>query len=40
MGLQSVFNPIKLIESLQLRTTEQQDAQEYVLIKYLAPFWD
>jgi hypothetical protein len=27
---QSVFNPTKLVESLQLRTTEQQDAQEYV----------
>jgi hypothetical protein len=27
---QSVFNPAKLVESLQLRTTEQQDAQESV----------
>lgn len=27
---QSVFNPVKLVESLRLRTTEQQDAQEYV----------
>ncbi|RDB21476.1 Ubiquitin carboxyl-terminal hydrolase 48 [Hypsizygus marmoreus] len=26
---QSVFNPTKLVESLQLRTTEQQDAQEF-----------
>jgi hypothetical protein len=25
-----VFNPIRLVESLQLRTAEQQDAQEYV----------
>lgn len=25
---ESVFNPIKLVESLKLRTTEQQDAQE------------
>lgn len=25
------FNPIKLVESLKLRTTEQQDAQECVL---------
>ena len=25
---QSVFNPTRLVESLQLRTTEQQDAQE------------
>ena len=25
---QSVFNPNKLVESLQLRTSEQQDAQE------------
>ncbi|KAF8587403.1 cysteine proteinase [Ramaria rubella] len=26
---QNVFNPIKLVESLQLRATEQQDAQEF-----------
>lgn len=26
---QSVFNPAKLVESLQLRAAEQQDAQEY-----------
>ncbi|KAF9647555.1 cysteine proteinase [Thelephora ganbajun] len=26
---ESVFNPIKLVESLKLRTTEQQDAQEF-----------
>ncbi|KAJ7724461.1 hypothetical protein DFH07DRAFT_854832 [Mycena maculata] len=26
---QSVFNPTKLVESLELRTTEQQDAQEF-----------
>ncbi|KAL1744566.1 hypothetical protein HDZ31DRAFT_38456 [Schizophyllum fasciatum] len=26
---QSVFNPSKLVESLQLRTSEQQDAQEF-----------
>ena len=25
---ESVFNPIRLVESLKLRTTEQQDAQE------------
>lgn len=25
-----VFNPIKLVESLKLRTNEQQDAQELV----------
>ena len=24
------FNPVKLVESLKLRATEQQDAQEYV----------
>jgi len=29
-GNQKVFNPTKLVESLQLRTSEQQDAQEYV----------
>jgi ubiquitin carboxyl-terminal hydrolase 48 len=28
-GNQEVFNPTKLVESLQLRTSEQQDAQEY-----------
>lgn len=28
-GTQSVFNPIKLVESLELRTAEQQDAQEF-----------
>ncbi|KZT28434.1 cysteine proteinase [Neolentinus lepideus HHB14362 ss-1] len=28
-GLHKVFNPVKLVESLQLRTTEQQDAQEF-----------
>ncbi|KAF8892462.1 hypothetical protein BD779DRAFT_1770408 [Infundibulicybe gibba] len=28
-GTQNVFNPSKLVESLQLRTTEQQDAQEF-----------
>lgn len=27
-GNKSVFNPKKLVESLQLRTSEQQDAQE------------
>ncbi|SJL00507.1 uncharacterized protein ARMOST_03820 [Armillaria ostoyae] len=26
---QTVFNPVKLVESLQLRTSEQQDAQEF-----------
>ncbi len=25
---QSAFNPVKLVESLKLRATEQQDAQE------------
>ena len=25
---ESIFNPVKLVESLKLRTTEQQDAQE------------
>lgn len=29
---QNVFNPVKLVESLQLRATEQQDAQESVLV--------
>ncbi|GJJ12668.1 hypothetical protein Clacol_006912 [Clathrus columnatus] len=28
-GTQRVFNPIKLVESLKLRTFEQQDAQEF-----------
>ncbi|KAF8163463.1 hypothetical protein B0H34DRAFT_795175 [Crassisporium funariophilum] len=28
-GNKSVFNPSKLVESLQLRTSEQQDAQEF-----------
>ncbi|TFK30135.1 cysteine proteinase [Coprinopsis marcescibilis] len=28
-GRKSVFNPTKLVESLQLKTTEQQDAQEF-----------
>ncbi|KAL5489782.1 hypothetical protein ACEPAI_4614 [Sanghuangporus weigelae] len=28
-GSLSVFNPIKLVESLRLRTSEQQDAQEF-----------
>ncbi|KAF7338128.1 hypothetical protein MVEN_02037600 [Mycena venus] len=28
-SIQSVFNPTKLVESLELRTTEQQDAQEF-----------
>lgn len=27
---QNVFNPVKLVESLKLWTTEQQDAQEFV----------
>lgn len=26
----NTFNPVKLVESLKLRATEQQDAQEYV----------
>lgn len=30
MGAENVFNPVKLVESLRLRTSEQQDAQEYV----------
>ncbi len=29
-GRQKVCNPIKLVESLALRTAEQQDAQEWV----------
>lgn len=34
---QNVFNPTKLVESLKLRTTEQQDAQECVhLVSYSA----
>ncbi|EPT06051.1 hypothetical protein FOMPIDRAFT_1034036 [Fomitopsis schrenkii] len=28
-GNESAFNPVKLVESLKLRTTEQQDAQEF-----------
>jgi uncharacterized UBP type Zn finger protein len=28
-GLRSVFNPVKFVESLQLRAGEQQDAQEF-----------
>ncbi|KAH9951255.1 cysteine proteinase [Amylocystis lapponica] len=28
-SIQSAFNPVKLVESLKLRTTEQQDAQEF-----------
>ncbi|KAI0079874.1 cysteine proteinase [Panus rudis PR-1116 ss-1] len=28
-GIQSAFNPVNLVESLKLRTTEQQDAQEF-----------
>jgi hypothetical protein len=28
-GNQKVFNPERLVESLQLNTLEQQDAQEY-----------
>ncbi|KAH9842756.1 cysteine proteinase [Rhodofomes roseus] len=28
-GMESAFNPVKLVESLKLRTTEQQDAQEF-----------
>ncbi|KAG6918120.1 hypothetical protein DXG01_016308 [Tephrocybe rancida] len=28
-SIQNCFNPVKLVESLQLRTTEQQDAQEF-----------
>lgn len=37
-GKQRVFNPLKLVESLKLRTNEQQDAQEFVnqpLIVYI-----
>ncbi|KAI0688254.1 cysteine proteinase [Cytidiella melzeri] len=29
LSQQTAFNPIKLVESLKLRTTEQQDAQEF-----------
>ncbi|TDL21582.1 cysteine proteinase [Rickenella mellea] len=29
VGIENVFNPIKLVESLMLRTSEQQDAQEF-----------
>ncbi len=32
MSKQAAFNPVKLVESLKLNTTEQQDAQECVLI--------
>lgn len=28
----NAFNPVKLAESLKLRATEQQDAQEYVAL--------
>ncbi|GBE82261.1 cysteine proteinase [Sparassis latifolia] len=28
-GIESAFNPVKLVESLKLRTAEQQDAQEF-----------
>ena len=28
----SAFNPVKLVESLKLRATEQQDAKEYVAL--------
>jgi hypothetical protein len=31
-GTQNVYNPSKLVESLKLRTTEQQDAQEFVFL--------
>lgn len=31
---QNVFNPIKLVESLHLRASEQQDAQEQVLMAH------
>jgi ubiquitin carboxyl-terminal hydrolase 48 len=31
---QNVFNPTRLVESLKLRATEQQDAQEYVITYY------
>lgn len=33
---QSVFNPTKLVESLELRTTEQQDAQEFASLSCVA----
>ncbi len=29
----NTFNPVKLVESLKLRATEQQDAQEYVALR-------
>jgi ubiquitin carboxyl-terminal hydrolase 48 len=32
---QNVFNPTKLVESLKLRTTEQQDAQEYIFSLFI-----
>ena len=37
---QSAFNPVKLVESLKLRATEQQDAQEYVVVRLtvISPF--
>ena len=34
-GNKSVFNPTKLVESLQLRTSEQQDAQEWDLTELI-----
>ncbi|KAF5389843.1 hypothetical protein D9757_003699 [Collybiopsis confluens] len=38
-SIQSVFNPSKLVESLQLRAAEQQDAQEWGNYRYLSsPF--
>ena len=36
-GNKSAFNPTKLVESLQLRTSEQQDAQEWVLTEPIEP---
>lgn len=30
-GLQCYFNPVRLVNSLKLDTTEQQDAQEYAI---------
>jgi ubiquitin carboxyl-terminal hydrolase 48 len=33
-GTQSVFNPVKLVETLKLRTSEQQDAQELVIMTF------
>lgn len=39
-GNKTVFNPVKLVESLQLRTSEQQDAQELVgFDKLLFSLW-